>query len=250
MAHLTFLHGFTQSGASWDELVRQLPASEEVIAPDLRGHGSNSMPRGEPHTLAACTEDMLRLWDERGVRRSHLVGYSLGGRLALYLAAHHPERVQALAVIGAHAGFEGEARQRRQGEDQALAARIESEGIDWFATYWAALPLFAGLARRGPDFLAEVDARRRRNRREGLAAALRGMGGAAAEPFWDRLPAIDAPTLVIVGAEDEPYLARGQRLVSLIPRARLEIVPEAGHAAHLEQPQAVAALLAGQLSSR
>jgi 2-succinyl-6-hydroxy-2,4-cyclohexadiene-1-carboxylate synthase len=250
MAHITLLHGFSQSGASWDELVRMLPAGLNVIAPDLRGHGANPTSAGEPHTLSAATEDVLRGWDELGLRRSHLVGYSLGGRLALHLAAHHPERVETLAVISAHAGFEGEARARRQTEDQALAARIESEGVDWFATYWAALPLFAGLARRGPEFLAAVDARRRRNRPEGLAAALLGMGGAATEPFWDRLPAIDAPTLVIVGAEDEPYLARGRRLVSLIPDARLEIVAGAGHAAHLEQPKAVAALLTAQLSRR
>ena len=227
-----------------------LPAGLDVIAPDLRGHGGNPTPAAEPHTLGAGTEDVLRTWDELGVRRSNLVGYSLGGRLALHLAARHPDRVETLAVIGAHAGFEGEARARRQAEDEALAARIEAEGVDWFAAYWAALPIFAGLARRGPDFLATIDARRRRNRAEGLAAALRGMGGAAAEPFWDRLPAIEAPTLVIVGAADEPYLARGRRLVSLVPNARLEIVPEAGHAAHLEQPEAVAALLAAQLSSR
>ena len=244
------LHGFTQSGTSWDELVGLLPAGLKVIAPDLRGHGGNPAPPGEPHTLGAGTEDVLRTWEELGVRRSHLVGYSLGGRLALQLAAHHPQRVETLAVIGAHAGFEGEARARRQAEDEALAARIEAEGVDWFATYWAALPIFAGMARRGPEFLAAIDARRRRNRAEGLAAALRGMGGAAAEPFWDRLPAIDAPTLVIVGAEDEAYLDRGRRLVSLVPNARLEVVPEAGHAAHLEQPAAVAALLAAQLSSR
>ena len=227
-----------------------LPAGLDVIAPDLRGHGGNPTPTAEPHTLGAGTEDVLRTWDELGVRRSNLVGYSLGGRLALHLAAHHPDRVETLAVIGAHAGFEGEARARRQAEDEALAARIEAEGVDWFAAYWAALPIFAGLARRGPDFLATIDARRRRNRAEGLAAALRGMGGAAAEPFWDRLPAIEAPTLVIVGAEDEPYLARGRRLASLVSNARLEVVPKAGHAAHLEQPAAIAALLAAQLSSR
>ena len=200
--------------------------------------------------MGACADDILRTWDELGVRRSYLAGYSLGGRLALHLAAHHPERIETLAVIGAHAGFEGDARIRRQVEDEALAARIESEGVDWFATHWAALPLFAGLARRGPEFLAAVDSRRRLNRPEGLVAVLRGMGGAATEPFWDRLPAIDAPTLVIVGAEDEPYLARGRRLVSLIPDARLELVPGAGHAAHLEQPRAVATLLEAQLSIR
>src|SRR3979409_755871 len=106
MATLTLLHGFSQSGASWDELASLLPAGLDVIAPDLRGHGAKHPSAGEPHTLSAATEDVLRGWDELGLRRSHLVGYSLGGRLALHLAANHPERVETLAVISAHAGFE------------------------------------------------------------------------------------------------------------------------------------------------
>jgi 2-succinyl-6-hydroxy-2,4-cyclohexadiene-1-carboxylate synthase len=250
MATVTFLHGFTQSGESWAELISLLPPGHELLTPDLRGHGRNPAPAAEPHTLAAGCADVVRLWDQRGVERSHLVGYSLGGRLALHLAARHPQRVLTLTVISGHAGLDEAARPARLREDQALAAKIEANGVEWFAAYWALRPLFAGLARRGPAFLEALDERRRHNRADGLAASLRGMGAGATEPFWVALGAIDAPTLLIAGAEDESYLKAGRRLAGSIKGARLEAVPGAGHVVHLEQPDAVARLLGAHLSSR
>jgi 2-succinyl-6-hydroxy-2,4-cyclohexadiene-1-carboxylate synthase len=166
------------------------------------------------------------------------------------VACRHPDRLLTLTTIGAHAGFEGEARARRLEEDRALAGRIEREGMDWFAMYWAALPIFAGLAGRGPEFLAGLDAERRRNDAHHLAETLRGMGAGAAEPFWDRLAAIDAPALLVAGAKDARYVAFAERLAAAVPNGRAAFVPGAGHAAHLEQPVAFAALLADHLSSR
>src|SRR5207245_5865130 len=100
-------------------------------------------------TLAGAEAELLDLWERDGVGRTDLVGYSQGGRIALFVAARHPDRVRTLTTIGAHAGFERD-RAERLAADLALADRIEREGIDWFAAYWAGLPLFAGLARRGP----------------------------------------------------------------------------------------------------
>src|SRR5207237_3508108 len=126
---------------------------------------------------------------------------------------------------------------------EQLARRIEREGIGWFADYWVSLPMFASLARRRPDLVASLDAARRSQDPRRLATALREMGGASGEPLWDRLSSIQLPALVIVGAEDVPYLEHARRLAGLIPSCRAEVVPEAGHAAHLENPNAVAALL-------
>jgi 2-succinyl-6-hydroxy-2,4-cyclohexadiene-1-carboxylate synthase len=182
------------------------------------------------------------------VQRSHLVGYSQGGRIALRAACDHPQRLLSLTTIGAHAGFDDAQRARRRQEDLALADRIEGEGIDWFATYWAALPIFAGLARRGPAFLAQLDAARRRNDAAQLAAQLRGMGAGAVESFWDRLDRITTATLVMAGADDQRYVAFAHRLCGLIPRATIALVPGAGHAAHLERPAEVASLLGAHLS--
>jgi 2-succinyl-6-hydroxy-2,4-cyclohexadiene-1-carboxylate synthase len=236
MAVVTCLHGFSQHGDSWAELAGMVAGPHRWLTPDVQAT-----------TPAEAEAEVLGLWSREGVERSHLVGYSQGGRVALLLASVHPGRLLSLAAISAHAGFEGEARSRRRAEDLALADRIEREGVDWFASYWAALPLFAGLARRGPAFLDQLDSARRRNDRNHLAATLRGLGAGAVEPFWERLSGIEVPALVIAGAEDSRYVAFAQRLGTALPRARVEVVPGAGHATHLERPEAVARLLGAHL---
>jgi 2-succinyl-6-hydroxy-2,4-cyclohexadiene-1-carboxylate synthase len=247
---VTFLHGFSQGGAIWRETASLLPANRwSCLLLDLRGHGGTEAPPGSPVTLEACGADVLAAWDRLEIRRSHLVGYSMGGRLALHLASRRPERLLSLVVVGAHAGFEGRERAERRRQDEQLARRIETEGIEWFVDHWSSLPLFAGIARRGPQFQEALRAVRLRNRPEGLAASLRGMGAGATEPFWNRLIAISCPALFVAGEEDETYRRQAERLASSVASGRVAVVPGAGHAVHLEQPQAFARLLADHLSS-
>jgi 2-succinyl-6-hydroxy-2,4-cyclohexadiene-1-carboxylate synthase len=236
METVTCLHGFSQFGESWSEVTSLVAGSYRWLTPDL-----------EAHTPAGMIEEVVGLWDRLDIAKSHLVGYSQGGRVALLTALAHPERVTSLVVISAHAGLEGEERARRRVEDLALAARIEQEGIVWFASYWATRPLFAGLARRGPAFLDRLDAMRRRNQPSHLAACLRGLGAGATPPFWERLGDLRCPTLVVAGAEDERYVAFARRLHDTILGAQLAVVPGAGHAVHLERPDLFAALLAEHL---
>jgi 2-succinyl-6-hydroxy-2,4-cyclohexadiene-1-carboxylate synthase len=239
MEVVTCLHGFSQRGESWRELASLVPGELRWLMPDL-----------EATTLDAAIAEILQLWRREAVERSHLLGYSAGGRLALRFAVRHPERLRTLTLIGAHAGFEGASRLARLKADEALAERIERDGADWFADYWRSLPIFAGLARRRPDLQGSLDAARRAQDPQHLGAALRGLGGAAGEPSWDLLSGIKVPTLVIAGAEDPPYVEHAHRLARLIPSSRAEIVPDSGHAAHLENPSIVAALVAAHLSSR
>jgi len=224
---VTLLHGFMQDGRAWDELVARLPAEWTVIRPDLGGQTS----------IAAAADAVTQ--------PSHLVGYSMGGRVALWLAVQHPDRVLSLTTISAHAGLEPAERAARAAADQALAGRIEREGMDWFAGYWAAQPMFARLAGQ-----ADLDAMRRAQNAVGVAAMLRGLGPAAVEPFWDRLAAISAPALFIAGSEDGRYPEMARRLAAAVPLGRAEIVAGAGHAVHLERPGEVAALLEAHLSTR
>src|SRR5713101_7018106 len=92
-APVTLLHGFTQSGRSWQEVISIMPAGWRWVVPDLRGHGETRSRPGAPITMDACTADLEMLWDELGIQRTHLVGYSMGGRLALHVAARRPERL-------------------------------------------------------------------------------------------------------------------------------------------------------------
>ena len=246
---VTLLHGFTQSGSSWLETISRMPAGWMWIVPDLRGHGETQTRPGAPCSMDACTADLEMLWDHLGVARTHLVGYSMGGRLALHVAARRPDRILSLLTVGAHAGLEPEARGGRRHGDEALAERIEKDGLEAFVNYWTNLPLFAGLERRGPAFVAQIRAARMANHVAGLACSLRGMGAGAMEPVWDDLARVTFPCTFVAGQLDHGYVSSARRLASTVLHGRVEVVARAGHTVHQERPEAFAHLLEDHLVS-
>ncbi len=241
---VTLLHGFTLSGASWDELVAKMPEGWKWIAPDLRGHGSAAT---SPATMDDCAADLVALWDQLGIERSHVVGYSMGGRLALHVAVRLPERTRSLLTIGAHAGLDGEARATRRQVDAALAQRIEREGVEAFVRYWESLPMFAGIKRRGDEFAAWLHRLRAGNKADGLAASLMGMGAGAMKPLWDELEALDLPCTFVAGEDDVPFMRAAARLRKAVDRSRMRTVRDSGHSTQFEQPDATASILADHL---
>lgn len=245
---VTLLHGFTQSGRSWRELISHMPAGWRWIVPDLRGHGETRIKAGGECSMDACTDDLVALWEELDLGRTHLVGYSMGGRLALHVAARRPERLLSLLTIGAHAGLGEDARAGRIKGDVALAERIEKDGIESFVDYWSALPLFAGLDRRGEGYVAQLRAERLQNHVAGLACSLRGMGAGVMEPLWDDLARVNAPCTFVAGQLDHGYVASARRLAASVPHGQVQLVLRAGHAAHQERPDAFARILADHLA--
>jgi 2-succinyl-6-hydroxy-2,4-cyclohexadiene-1-carboxylate synthase len=246
---VTLLHGFTQSGKSWHEVISLMPPGWKWVLPDLRGHGLTSVKPGGPYTMDACTADLEMLWGHLGIARSHLVGYSMGGRLALHVAAARPDRVLSLLTIGAHAGLEEEAREGRRRGDEALAQRIEKDGLEAFVNYWSGLPLFEGLERRGPSFVAQVRAARMDNHVVGLAESLRGMGAGAMRPVWESLARVTCPCTFVAGQLDHGYAASARRLAASVPDGRVVIVQRAGHTVHQERPETFARLLLAHVAA-
>jgi 2-succinyl-6-hydroxy-2,4-cyclohexadiene-1-carboxylate synthase len=227
------LHGFSGTGRAWDPVAAAL--GRELIAPDLRGHGSASGVR--PVTPEACAQDVIALAPERFV----LAGYSMGGRIALRVALAHAGRVEALVLIGTTPGIadpvEREARAR---EDRDQADGIEGSTIEAFAARWARNPLFKGQA---PEVAEAARADRLRNQPAGLAAALRGLGQGACEPLWGRLGELRMPVTLVVGERDGRYRKVAERMAAALPRAELLTVPATRHAVHLEAPAIVAQAL-------
>ncbi len=242
------LHGFAGSASAMDPLTGRL--ARPVVAVDLPGHGSGSIS-GDPadYTMAAAVAGAVAAVADQ--ERFALVGYSMGGRVALHLALAHPERVTALAVIGARAGIDDPVeRARRIASDEALADRIESEGIEWFVEHWSNLPLFASQRRRLSDARWEaLRAQRRACDPDGLARSLRGMGAGAVEPIGNRLGELPMPCALIAGADDTRFVAIAQEMAAAIPRATVSLIPDAGHATHLEAPDATAAAVMAVCSS-
>jgi 2-succinyl-6-hydroxy-2,4-cyclohexadiene-1-carboxylate synthase len=244
---VTLLHGFTQSGRSWHEVMAKMPAGWMWVVPDLRGHGATQIQNGADCSMDACMSDLEMLWDRIGVERTHLVGYSMGGRLALHVAARRPQRILSVLTIGAHAGLDAAARDGRRRGDEALADRIERDGVGPFVDYWSGLPLFAGLERRGPAFLGQVRAERLQNHPAGLACSLRGMGAGVMEPVWEELGRVQAPFTFVAGQLDHGYVASARRLAATVPNGRVEVVLHAGHPVHQERPDAFARVLLDHL---
>ena len=233
---LVLLHGFTHTGRSWDDVAHALRERYRPLAPDLRGHGSAAGVT--PVTLEAVVSDLDRVAPGRFV----LGGYSMGGRIALQYALARPARVRRLVLIGATAGISDPAqRTARVKADEQLAGEIERMPLEAFATRWARTPV---LADQPPEIAARVHADRLRNNPQGLARALRGLGAGALPPVWHRLGELHIPVLLLVGERDQKFLEIARGMADEISSARLEVVPGAGHAAHLERPEAVAAAMA------
>jgi 2-succinyl-6-hydroxy-2,4-cyclohexadiene-1-carboxylate synthase len=231
------LHGFTNTGASWDPVIAALGERYRALAPDIRGHGSASEAR--PVTLAAVIDDVAAAAPERFT----LAGYSQGGRIALHAALALPERVERLVLIGASPGIDDPAeRAARRAADEALATEIEGGRIEEFAARWASTPVLAG---QPTEVRAAAHADRLRNTPAGLGGALRGLGTAALPSLWGRLGELRMPVALIVGERDAKFRAIGAQMSGALPRGELVVVEGVGHAVHLEAPARVAQEIVG-----
>jgi 2-succinyl-6-hydroxy-2,4-cyclohexadiene-1-carboxylate synthase len=235
---LILLHGFTNTGASWDGVVAAVRERYRPLAPDIRGHGTASAV--VPVDLASVIDDVSALTGR--TETVTLAGYSMGGRLALHAAFALAPRVDRLILIGASPGLaQPDERAVRVAADERLADEVETETIEAFAARWAQTPVLADQPVRVRE---AVDADRRRNTPLGLARALRGLGTGALPSLWDRLPTLHTPVELIVGERDQKFRATAERMAAALPAARLHVVAGAGHAVHLEDPAAVATIIA------
>ncbi len=247
---LLLLHGFTGSGRSWEAglATAAVDAGFTTIAPDLPGHGGtawhadgSATPSGQQSraTIERIADDLPGLLRALGHDRAHVVGYSMGARVALRLAIAHPASVARLVLEAPSAGIADAAeRAARRAADDALARTLERDGIERFVDAWERTPVLAGEARLGAAARATAREIRLGHDPSGLAASLRAAGQGAMEPLHGRLGEIAAPTLVIVGADD-PARDRAEAVAAGIPGARLAVIDGVGHAPHLEAPARV-----------
>ncbi|MGI8730694.1 MAG: alpha/beta fold hydrolase [Solirubrobacteraceae bacterium] len=233
---LLLLHGFTQTGHGWDEVVRHLGGETyRPLAPDIRGHGTAGPSR--PIDFDACVRDVAGLTTGRFA----LAGYSMGARIALHVALAEPRRVSRLVLVSTTAGIEDpSARAERRERDEALAQWMQDSTIEQVAERWGSQPLFAG---QRPEVAAAARADRLRNEPEHLAAILRGIGTGKMAPLWSRLGELAMPAVILAGERDRKFVALGGRLAAAMPDAELVVVADAGHALTLEAPAAVAAAI-------
>lgn len=245
----TLLHGFTGSAAGWQRArqgLSRLGVTSHAV--DLPGHGARA---GEADPQVFSLDATLDAIDRAmvGQGATSLVGYSMGGRLALHFAMARPGRVRRLVLESASPGIaDDRERADRVESDDVLASAIEQEGVAAFVDRWEALPIFE-TQRQLPDEV-RVDLRRRRlaNDARSLAASLRGVGTGVLPSLWDRLGEVVIPVLLIVGALDEKFVSIADRMAARLPRAEVIVVEGAGHRVHLERPEAWSRAVASFLS--
>lgn len=226
---LHLLHGFTQTHRSWDAVTHKFASDFTVTSVDLPGHGTSADIQVDLPTGALLLAAALG--------RGTYIGYSMGARLALHIALEQPLVVDRLVLLGGTAGLPSDdERAERRASDEALAKCIERDGVDAFLDRWLAQPMFADV----PDDRAD----RLRNSAAGLAASLRLTGTGSQDSLWDRLPELSMPTLILAGERDTKFCTIGRDMAAVIgPQARFATIPDAGHAAHLEQPAPFVELL-------
>lgn len=235
-ARLVLLHGFTQGGGIWVPVMERLHVRCAIDAPDLPGHGSAAHVLTD---MANTASDLARRFG-----RGAWVGYSMGGRLALHVALHHPEVVSHLVICSATAGLKSEVeRLERRSADDALGRRIRALGVEAFLGEWLDQPLFATLAddRTDSDHDAEV---RLANTVDGLVGSLAVNGTGAQDSLWDAIGGLDMPVLVVTGRLDTKFTETGRQLVAAIgSNATHVIVDHCGHSVPFEDPATFARIV-------
>jgi 2-succinyl-6-hydroxy-2,4-cyclohexadiene-1-carboxylate synthase len=223
---VAFLPGFAQRGDSW------APVAERVA----QRYRSLCLDFGTWTFQERLSEIASRVSDGDAV-----VGYSMGGRLALEAALRRPARFGALVLVGASPGIEDEtARAERRAADEELAGWIEAHTIEEFVARWESQPAFVT---QPPELVAEQRPGRLTHEPAKLAQLLRSAGQGMFEPVWDRLEEIDCPVLAVAGERDGLYADASYRIAERVKGGRARLVPDAGHAPHLERPELFSELM-------
>jgi pimeloyl-ACP methyl ester carboxylesterase len=217
---LLLSHGYGASAAMWKPNLDALARDRQVITWDMRGHGHSASPTDPArYSIEATVDDMSAVLDACGAQRAVLGGMSLGGYLSLTFHLAHRARVAALLLVDTGPGFRDDgARARWNRLAESIAAGYEREGL-------AAIPDSPEVG-PGPHNVA------------GLVLAARGILTQHDSRVLDALPTISVPTLVVVGADDQPFLAPADYMATKIPGASKVVLADAGHAANMDQAAA------------
>ncbi len=235
LPRILFLHGFLGSGSDWVPIARQLENDYCCILVDLPGHGESDIEaNGNPDLFFTETVDALaeELSRSAAPEPCFLVGYSMGGRIALSLALRYPELFEKAIIVSASPGLRTEEeRLSRRESDEGIARKIE-KNFEGFIQAWYDQPLFATL--KSHPLFQEVERERKINNPENLAAALRLLGTGRQPSLWEELKKNRVPIQFLAGEKDLKFVEIGHQMVNLCTESKLEIFPGCGHTLHIE----------------
>jgi 2-succinyl-6-hydroxy-2,4-cyclohexadiene-1-carboxylate synthase len=222
------------STAEWDQIVSFFSGKFYCIAVDLPGHGRTEIHNQVDYRMENCAANLIAFLDEMNIFTCRLVSYSMGGRLAFYLAIHYPIKFDKIVVESASPGLKSEKERRdRIKHDRTLAYQLETQPLKQFLHSWYDQPIFASLDKESRQY-NELIQKRIQNDPKRLSLSLKLMGAGVQPPLWGLLDRISADVLLIVGAKDNKYKQIATAVAAGCPKVQVKIVENAGHNVHLE----------------
>ncbi len=248
---VVLLHGFTGSTKTWHELAALLPSTYRIIAVDLIGHGLTDCPDDITcYTMEYQVELLHELFKNLQLSPFYLIGYSMGGRVALSYAVRYPDELKSLLLESATPGIKDEQpRIERQQSDYALARKLEQDGVEMFVNYWQNIPLFATQKKLPAEKQAKLRSERQNQKAVGLANSLRMMGTGKMPEVWNQVATLPMQTTLITGELDTKFVNIAKAMQQANKRIHHIIVPSVGHAIHVENLQKFATIVKEAISN-
>lgn len=231
---IIFLHGFLGNCHDFDEVILHFSSDFYCLAIDISGHGKTQVLGRENHySMKNTAQGLIKFLDALSITQCILMGYSMGGRLALYLALHFPEYFYKVVLESASPGLKtDDERRKRIQHDLKLAKKLETEDFPSFLSHWYDQPLLRSI-KEHPNFERMLERRCQGDPWE-LSKSLRGLSTGAQLSLWDKLPQTSLPFLFLVGELDKKFVTINHEMASLCQPAHLEIASSCGHNVHFE----------------
>lgn len=236
---LVLLHGFTGDSSTWTPFCSVWGEHSKLIIPDIIGHGKTGSPEQiNRYKIESAAKDLVCLLDALGIEKTDLLGYSMGGRLALTFSILYPARVRRLILESSTPGLSAKSdRQERCMKDKELAHFIRDNGIEAFVEYWENIPLFASMADISEDAKNAVRKQRLANCPLGLANSLLGMGTGSQPSWWDRLELLESKVLLLTGSKDLKFCGIAEKMQKQLKHSTWVTFQNCGHAIHVEEKE-------------
>jgi 2-succinyl-6-hydroxy-2,4-cyclohexadiene-1-carboxylate synthase len=232
------LHGFLGRGSDFKIVADRFSEHPDIIAPDFPDYANEAQCSGHPWATALEQLDKL-IAKETDNQPFILLGYSMGGRIALQYALKFQHRLKGLVLIGATPGIKDDKlRDERKKEDQDLASNLLDEPLEVFLQKWFQKGIINTQDRIPEPYRSQMHEARKANSKTALAYYLTALGTGSMTPVWEGLPNLKTPTLLITGEEDEKFTNISGEMLTLLPNGRFHKIRGAGHAACFEQPKA------------
>ncbi|HYW20587.1 MAG TPA: 2-succinyl-6-hydroxy-2,4-cyclohexadiene-1-carboxylate synthase [Nodularia sp. (in: cyanobacteria)] len=236
-----FLHGFMGNIHEFDEAIKILAEEFSFLTIDLPGHGKTQVLGGDKYyTMANTANAVINLLDDLKIKQCFLVGYSMGGRLALYLTLHFPQRFAKVVLESASPGLATEIERLARVKSDAQIARklarsITQSDFNTFLQNWYSQPIF-GSIKNHPQFELILENRLQNNPVE-LTKSLQFMGTGNQPSLWDKLNQNTTPLLLLTGEYDQKFIDINTAIAEKCQIAQLKVINHAGHNIHLENTE-------------